>query len=53
MAALKTTSVKKSIKDLELKKAYAEYKIRAGDLDPEFDNWVSNIIVAIGKVKKK
>ena len=50
MGTLKASSIK-NIKDLETKKAYAEYKIRAGDLDAEFDNWVPNILIAIKKAK--
>jgi len=48
----KTPRIKKRVKDLETKKAYAEFKIRAGDLDSEFDNWVSNIAIAIKKAKR-
>lgn len=51
MGKHKTT--KKEIKDLEIKKAYAEYKIRyAGDLDSEFDNWVNNLTIAIKRANK-
>ena len=45
-------SLKKDLKDLEMKKAYAEYKIRAGDLGSEFDNWAINIMMAIRRSKK-
>jgi hypothetical protein len=39
----KTKELDKKIKDLENVKAYAEYKIKVGDLGHEFDNWVNNI----------
>ena len=46
---------RKSIKALEITRAYAEYKTRhAGDLDADLANWVNNIIrfIAIKKSKK-
>ena len=51
----KALSAKKRIKDLEIKKAYAEYKIRhTGDLNIDLDDWVSNIteLIAVKKGKK-
>jgi len=51
----KTLSAKKRMKDLEITKAYAEYKMRyAGDLDADLANWVNDIarFIAIKKAKK-
>jgi hypothetical protein len=51
----KALSAKKSIKNLEITKAYAEYKIRhAGDLDADLANWVNDIthFIAVNKAKK-
>ena len=41
------------IKELEQIKAYAEFKIRSGDIGPEFDNWVDNIEKSIKALKSK
>ena len=38
-----TKELEKKIKDLEIAKAYAEYKIRIGDLGHEFDDWINNL----------
>jgi len=36
-------ALEKKIEHLKSIKAYAEFKVMAGDLGPEFDDWVSNI----------
>ena len=41
MGSLK--AINKRIKELEIIKAYAEFKIRTGDLGPEYNNWINNI----------
>jgi hypothetical protein len=51
----KAASAKKQMRDLEITKAYAEYKIRhAGDLDADLANWVNDIsrFIAVKKTKK-
>jgi hypothetical protein len=55
MGKSKEFFAKKRIKDLEITKAYAEYKIRhAGDLDADLANWVNDIsrFIAVKKSKK-
>ena len=54
MGVSKASLEEKRIEYLKITKAYAEYKIRrAGDLDPEFDNWVDNISEVIEAQKAK
>ena len=51
----KAVSAKKGLKDLEITRAYAEYKTRhAGDLDADLADWVNDItrFIAIKKAKK-
>ena len=51
----KAISAKKGLKDLEITRAYAEYKTRhAGDLDADLNDWVNDItrFIAIKKAKK-
>ena len=48
-----TKELEKEIKDLEIAKSYAEYKIRAGDLGHEFDDWISNIEKSIEILKTR
>jgi len=45
--------IKERIKELELNKAYAEFKIRSGDIGPEYDNWIDNIEKSIKALKSK
>ena len=55
MGMTKSLPANKTVKELEITKAYAESKIRnAGDLDAELVNWVNNIArsIAISKGKK-
>jgi len=49
----KTKDLDQKIKDLENVKAYAEYKVRVGDLGHEFDNWISNIEKTIEILKTR
>ena len=50
----KAISAKMRLKDLIMKKTYAEYKMRyTDDLDVELDNWVSNIMGFITPKKGK
>ena len=45
--------IRERIKELELIKAYAEFKIRAGDMGPEYDNWIANIEKSIKALKSE
>jgi len=46
-----STKALEMIKELEIAKAYAEFKILSGDLGPEFDNWITNIEKSIEDLK--
>ena len=55
MGKAKARTAEKSIKDLEITRAYAEYKTKyAGDIDADLADWVNNIrrSIAIKKSKK-
>ena len=51
--SLKQAVLRERIKELEVIKAYAEFKIRSGDIGPEYDNWVTNIEKTIKALKSK
>ena len=51
--SLSKAILRERIKELEIIKAYAEFKIRSGDIGPEYDNWVANIEKSIKDLKSK
>ncbi|MCL2277182.1 MAG: hypothetical protein FWC21_04730 [Treponema sp.] len=50
---MSSKKLEKIIQELKITKAYAEFKVMAGDLGPEYDNWIYNIEKTIETLKTK